>query len=65
MYLNSGKKITLNVNGKTYTAKTNSKGIATFKLKLTKKGKYTAMISYEGQYLLYEKSTKSVKITIK
>ena len=65
MYLNSGKKITLNVNGKTYTAKINSKGIATFKLKLTKKGKYTAMISYEGQYLLYEKSTKSVKITIK
>lgn len=65
MYLNSGKKITLNVNGKTYTAKINSKGIATFKLKLTKKGKYTAKISYAGQYLLYEASSTNAKITIK
>ena len=65
MYLAAGKKITLKVNGKIYTAKTNAKGQATFKLKLTKKGKYTAKISYAGQYLLYEASSTNAKITIK
>ena len=69
--LKSGKKalkkvrVTLKVKGKTYTAKTNAKGKATFNLKkLTKKGKYTAVIAFKGDNL-YKKATKKVKITIK
>lgn len=42
-----GKKITLKVKGKTYKAKTNSKGVAKFKIKNLKKvGKYKATIKY-------------------
>ena len=42
-------KVTLTVNKKTFTAKTNSKGIATFKItNLKKKGKFTAVIKYAG-----------------
>ena len=59
------KKITLKVNGKTYTAKTNSKGVATFKLnKLTKKGKFNAAITYAGDKY-YNKISKKAKITVK
>lgn len=65
MYLASGKKITFKVNGKTYTAKTDSSGKATVNLKITKKGKYTMSITYSGDANVYEKSSKSVKITIK
>ena len=58
-------KVTLNVNKKTYTAKTNSKGVATFKLtKLTKKGKYTATVKYGGNSYYYAKTVKP-KITVK
>ena len=58
-------KLTLKVKGKKYTAKTNSKGKATFNLKkLTKKGKYTATITYKGDKY-FNKLTKKTKITVK
>jgi parallel beta-helix repeat protein len=58
-------KVTLKVKGKTYKATTNSKGKATFNLKkLTKKGKYTAVIKFAGNGN-YKSATKKVKITIK
>lgn len=58
-------KITVTVNKKTYSAKTNSNGQATFKLtKLTKKGTYSATVKYAGSSI-YKAVTKTVKITVK
>lgn len=58
-------KLTLKVGGKTYSAKTNSKGQATFKInKLTKKGSFNAVISFAGN-AYYNKASKTVKIITK
>ena len=58
-------KVTLKVNGKTYSAKTNAKGQATFKItKLTKKGKHTATIKYVGSKY-YNAKTVKAKIIVK
>jgi uncharacterized protein YjbI with pentapeptide repeats len=59
-----GKKITFKINKNTYTAKTNAKGIATVKVKLTKKGKYTATAKFAGDST-YKAISKKAKITIK
>ena len=65
VYFAAGKKVTLKVNGKTYAAKTNAKGQATFNLnKLTKKGVYNAVISYAGS-TTYDAVSKKVKLTVK
>ena len=42
----SGKKITFKINGKTYLAKTNKKGIATVGFKNLKVGKYSVVVKY-------------------
>lgn len=63
-YLSKGKKLTLTINGKKYTATTNSKGVAIFSIKLTKKGKYTAKIMFNGDKT-YKACSKSVKILVK
>ena len=58
-------KVTLKVNGKKYSAKTNSKGQAFFKInKLKKKGKFKTTITFSGN-AYYSKVTKTVKITVK
>ena len=58
-------KLTLKVKGKTYAAKTNSKGKAVFKItKLNKKGTYKAVIKFNGDKY-YAKSGKNTKITVK
>ena len=58
-------KVTLKVKGKTFAAKTNSNGKATFKItKFTKKGKYNASITYKGNKY-YNKVAKKVKIKIR
>lgn len=59
-----GKKITFKVGKKTYTAKTNAKGVATVKVKLTKKGKYTVTAKFAGDST-YKAITKKAKITVK
>ncbi len=59
------QKVTVKVKGRTYTAKTNSKGQATFKLtKLTKKGTFTATVKFSANSC-YKTVSKSVKITVK
>ena len=58
-------KVTLKVNGKTFTAKTNSKGKATFSItNLKKVGRYIAVITFPATSY-YNKLTKKVKITVK
>ena len=58
-------KVTLKVKGKTYKAKTNSKGKATFKItKLNKKGKFKATIKFKSNSC-YLGSTKKAAITVK
>ena len=58
-------KVTLRVNKKTFSAKTNSKGVATFKIiNLKKKGKFTATIKYAGSKY-YKALSKKAKITVK
>lgn len=58
-------KVTLKINGKTYSTKTNTKGQATFKItKLTKKGTFTATVKYAGNKYYYAKTLKP-KITVK
>lgn len=59
-----GKKISFKVNGKTYTATTNAKGVATVKVKLTKKGSYTFTASFAGDST-YNKISKKAKLVIK
>ena len=58
-------KVTLKVKGKTYTAKTNSKGKATFKItNLNKKGTFTAVVKYAGNSC-YNAKTVKPKIIVK
>ncbi|WP_405322172.1 PKD domain-containing protein [Methanobrevibacter thaueri] len=59
------KKVTLKVKGKTYTAKTNKKGIATFKItKLTKKGNFKYTVKFAGDKA-YKAINKNGKIIVK
>ena len=57
-------KLTLKIGKKTYAAKTNNKGVATFKVKLSKKGKYTGTVKFAGNKY-FKALSKKVKITVK
>ena len=58
-------KVAIKVNGKTYSAKTNSKGQATIKItKLTKVGKFKATVK-SAATACYKSVTKTVTITVK
>ncbi|WP_405267113.1 NosD domain-containing protein [Methanobrevibacter sp.] len=59
-----GKKVTIKVNGKTFSAKTNAKGVATISVKVAKKGSFTATVKFAGDKA-FKASTKKVKITVK
>lgn len=60
----AGKKVTINVNGKSFSAKTNKKGVATIKVKLTKKGTYSYVASFAGDSA-YNSGLKAGKIVVK
>ncbi|MBE6500834.1 MAG: Ig-like domain repeat protein [Methanobrevibacter thaueri] len=59
-----GKQITLKINGKTYKAKTNKKGVATFKVKKLGKGKFTGKLKFKGDKY-YKGISGKVKVTVK
>ena len=58
------KKITFTVNGKKYTAKTNSKGIAKVKVSLSKRKTYKFTVKFAGDKS-YNAITKTAKAVIK
>ena len=60
----SSKKIIFKVNGKKYSAKTNKKGIATVKVKISKKKTYVVTTTFNGDSS-YGKITKKSKLIIK
>lgn len=58
-------KVTIKINKKKFTAKTNRKGVATFRIsKLTKKGTYKSVVTFKGNKY-YNKVSKKVKIKVK
>ena len=59
-----GKSIKFTVNGKTYSAKTNDKGVATVKVSLNKKGTYNFTVKYGGDST-YAAVTQKAKLVIK
>ncbi|MBZ9570003.1 Ig-like domain repeat protein [Methanobrevibacter sp. TMH8] len=60
----SGKKISININGKTYIVTTNSKGIATLQVSGLKAGKFKVRFNYAGDSN-YQSSTATSTQTIK
>ena len=60
----TGKKVTLKVNGKTYTATTKSGGKATFTVKITKKGNFAYIAKFAGDST-YAAKTVNGKIVVK
>ena len=59
----ANKKITATVNGKTVSAKTDSKGVAKIKLTLNAKKIYTVALKFAGDSY-YTGSTKSIKVKV-
>jgi nitrous oxidase accessory protein NosD len=58
------QKVTIKVNGKKYSKKTNGKGQATIKVKFSKLKSYKVKVNYKGNKQ-YKKSSKTGKITVK
>ncbi len=60
-----GKKVTIKVNGKTFKATTNAKGVATISVKIAKKGTFKATFKFAGDNAYKASSSKTVKFTVK
>ena len=59
-----GRKIVFIINKKKYTAKTNKKGVATVKIKLSKKKTYKVTVKFAGDKY-YKASKRTSKVVIK
>ncbi|WP_297826335.1 transglutaminase domain-containing protein [uncultured Methanobrevibacter sp.] len=59
----SGQKVTLKINGATYTGATNKKGVVLFKTNISSRGTYTADLSYGGNSK-YAKSSLTQKVKV-
>ena len=59
----AGKKITATINGKTFSAQTNSKGVAKIKLTLNKVKTFKVSLKFAGDSI-YSASTKSIKVKV-
>lgn len=59
------KKVTIKVNGKTFSGTTNAKGQVTITVKVTKKGTYKAVFKFAGDGAYKASSSKTVKFTVK
>ena len=60
----ANKKVTIKVNGKTFSGKTNAKGIATISVKVAKAGTFNAVVKFAGDSA-YKAASKTVKYTVK
>ncbi|MCQ2960895.1 MAG: Ig-like domain-containing protein [archaeon] len=60
----ANKKITFTINGKSYSATTNDKGVASVKVSLNKKGTYSFTAKFAGNNM-YAAMNKTGKLTIK
>ena len=60
----ANKKVSFVLNGKTYSAKTNAKGVASVKVSLNKKGTYNFVAKFAGDNT-YTAISKKAKLTIK
>ena len=58
----ASKVISLKINKKTFKAKTNKKGVAKIKVKLSKKGKYSGVVSFAGDSSFTGSSKKIILI---
>ncbi|MBR5504619.1 MAG: Ig-like domain repeat protein, partial [Methanobrevibacter sp.] len=60
----NGKKVTFTVNGKAYSATTNSKGVASVKVSLSTKKTYSFTVKFAGDNMYTASSVKG-KVTVK
>ena len=58
-----GKKVKFIINGKTYSATTNEKGVTTVNVSLNKKGTYSLTVKYGGESM-YSPMSKAAKVII-
>ena len=57
--------VTFKVAGKTYKVKTDSKGVATATVKITKKGSFKTTAAFAGDAYYNKAATKTIKITVR